>query len=103
MIARIGTSPKGMILVITSSGKRMFRRMVRSIQRSAWKGNSRKYTWPRSATVAKNAPKDSSFGGCTTAPELGRLRSVYASRGSEPHPVVGGHLLGAESQWCNRL
>ena len=63
-----------------------------AIRLSAWNRYSRKYAWLRSATVAKNVPKDSSFGGCTTAPELGRLRSVYASRGSEPHPDVGGHL-----------
>ena len=40
---RIDTSPKGMILVATSSGKQVLRGMARLIHRSAWNRNSQKF------------------------------------------------------------
>ena len=53
MFVRIGTFPTWVILVATSSGKRVFRWIDRLMHRSAWNMNSRKFVWPRSATYER--------------------------------------------------
>ena len=50
-IVRIGTSPKGVILVATSGGKRVLRCVGRLIHRTFQKTHSAKFVWPLFATA----------------------------------------------------
>jgi hypothetical protein len=53
----IDTSPKGVILVATSGGKRAPRGVDRLIHRSAWKGNSPKFGCNIMDKSLREAPK----------------------------------------------